>query len=58
MAPIILGNASSIGNVSNIIVPYKDQYRISTGGVGGVAIGNTVNSSVFSTGTVIKLVLI
>ena len=53
MAPIILGNASSIGNVSNIIVPYKDQYRISTGGVGGVAIGNTVNSSVFSTGTVI-----
>lgn len=53
MAPIILGNASSIGNVSNIIVPYKDQYRISTSGVGGVAIGNTVNSSVFSTGTVI-----
>jgi len=52
MAPIILGNPAGVGNVNNIIVPYKDQYRL-TGRGAGVAIGNTADTRVFSSGTVI-----
>jgi hypothetical protein len=52
MAPIILGNPAGVGNVDNIIVPYKDQYRLAGRGA-GVAIGNTADTRVFSTGTVI-----
>lgn len=52
MALIILGDASSIGSLHNIIVPYKDQYRIGCGH-GGVVIGNTIDNRLFSTGTVV-----
>lgn len=52
MALIILGDASSIGSLHNIIVPYKDQYRIGWGH-GGVVIGNTIDNRLFSTGTVV-----
>ena len=49
---IILANTLNLGSVSNIIVPYKDQYRV-LAGAGGIAIGNTGDNRIFSTGTVI-----